>query len=296
MHKAPTTQTIPAWNSKSLKLRRGIGAFASRDFKIGQRVSDLTGTWTYDPPEDDAIQQSYIVEIEGHEPPYLDQRYSNHPDACVQISTSLTRCNVTLDTRAERAGYWAVKNIKSGEEILLHGSKVAVYAGIVHQAQQLTPAGQHATSTLRIAQSTIPGAGIGLFAKSDLPIGWMIGAYTGQRKPMSDGPGGPYEFMVKGAGGYIVDGQLPSRSSILRYVNHKDETEANVMFQQMSTIGLVAFTTKSVSAGSELFASYGEDAQAVIEASGAQAAKNFLPKPLNPRQIAAIEKLFLKPS
>lgn len=243
--------------------RRGVGAFAATGFSEGSRVCHLSGDWVPRIPKpSDPIQSCYILVIPGHRPPFLDQRASRQPDVHIQVDTQGAEANVVLDCR--RQGYFAIRDIAPGEELLVVGSQPLVLAMTMHQASVLTPPGVHRTGLLEPRPSTIPAAGSGLFVRANLPAGWLLGAYLGVRKARGRGrqKGGAYEFLVKGKLGYVIDAEDSVRSSILRYMNHG--RPGNVIFEQIGSLGIVAFTTCSVSAGAELLADYGRWADAVL--------------------------------
>lgn len=258
-----TFQEVASADYPGRSYRRGIGAFAAVGFSAGSKVCRLSGEWVPRIPEpSDPIQACYILAIPGHRPPFLDQRGSRQPDVHIQVDTGGSEANVVLDCR--RRGYFAARDIAAGEELLVCGTQPLVLAMVMHQASTLTPPGVHRTGLLEARPSTLPGAGFGLFSRANLPAGWLVGAYLGTRKPRGRGwqKGGAYEFLVKGKTGHVIDAEDVGRASILRYMNHG--RPGNVIFEQIGSLGIVAFTTRSVSAGAELFADYGRWADAVL--------------------------------
>ena len=83
-----------------------------------------------------------------------------------------------------------------------------------------------AKTGLRVKQSTIEGAGRGLFVERNIPRGANIGEYTG--KTVSSGSRHKdYDMLL--SGGRKIDGSDPLKSSVMRYANHKPFAQANAM-------------------------------------------------------------------
>lgn len=262
-------------NSKSrssLKLFLGKGAFAKCNIPWGFRVSKIQGIKTCKEPNiNNIIELSYIVgPYQDTIPYYIDQRLTDTPDAFIHASEKKGDKSVNISFSMRCGAYYAIKNIKKGSELIYQGNIVQIYAMILNQSNIITPVGIMNTDNLEIKLSNLSNSGNGLFMKNKTPAGRLIGSYSGEIKSVNCEPG-PYQFHVRGPKnckknqGFVIDAQSPSKSSILRYINHNYEKEKiNVIFEHMGTFGIAAFTTRTINTGEELYADYGKYASIII--------------------------------
>lgn len=250
-------------------MQAGLGAFALRAFEAGDVVCDLHGRPSRSPPGNSAVEQAYITQLPDT---YLDQRDADTPDAMVHTVIRRREANVVLDTHARC--YRAVRPIAAGQELLMLGSRLGSSAMLFHQACLLTPPGALSTAALKVKRSYV--AGLGCFAKLPIAAGQLVGAYTGVRIELADAKAvpGSYEFyMDQGDNSYVIDGENAVTASILRFVNHTDDTsEQNVSFEQVDGCGIVAVTVRPVPAGAELLANYGDQSAQVVASEAQRAA------------------------
>jgi hypothetical protein len=129
-----------------------------------------------------------------------------------------------------------------------------------------------------LKNSIIPGAGLGIFAKTDLPKNHILGNYKGTWLTPEQYMASPKELLYvwelydyKGNKrdngekydpnrviGYI-DGGLIKNSNFLRYLNHpRNNAEENVKAKQEKN-QIIYYTCRPVSKGEELMVSYGEE-------------------------------------
>ncbi|MFH4982266.1 hypothetical protein AB6A40_008975 [Gnathostoma spinigerum] len=110
-----------------------------------------------------------------------------------------------------------------------------------------------------IRQSKIPNAGLGVFAKTDIPIGLIFGPYQGvllSDAKKADQNGYSWEIRTKGKPVYI-DGSDPQYSNWMRYINSsRFEKEQNLIaFQYNGSVYYRVF--QPISEGVELLVWYG---------------------------------------
>ena len=119
---------------------------------------------------------------------------------------------------------------------------------------------KHATTEYgcEVKQSTIPNAGLGLFATTPFDKGDCVDLYEGERYPSSDNKCRPYGLLVV-EHSCIVD-SASTQSCISRYINHNPE-KANCGFIRFSprkgVILTSVLTLKRIETGEELFIDYG---------------------------------------
>ena len=77
---------------------------------------------------------------------------------------------------------------------------------------------------IRIMNSTLPGAGKGLFLEKHVPANALIGQYTGKREAVN-APNTPYTMALDRW--HKVNASDPLKSSVMRYINHKGHSTAN---------------------------------------------------------------------
>jgi hypothetical protein len=122
---------------------------------------------------------------------------------------------------------------------------------------------------LKIAPSTIPNAGMGVFAVDKIPKG-AKGKYKG--KIMSVEKGDPFYSWViydydKETGVpfpdnkelYLLDAHYPSNSNWTRYVNCGIKNKFNNIDVEQSFGNIYYFTKRDIQPGEELFVDYGPE-------------------------------------
>jgi hypothetical protein len=127
-------------------------------------------------------------------------------------------------------------------------------------------------------QSTIPGAGLGLFIERFVSAGTIIGQYTGVTRQAAGHTRTAYDLQV--SGGRIVDASDPENSSLFRYANHKPRKTANVRFSN-ATDGTfenacrTIITTKDINGSrtnpKEIFINYGPSGAAFARKRASEA-------------------------
>lgn len=115
-----------------------------------------------------------------------------------------------------------------------------------------------------IRQSSIIGAGLGLFAVNNTESGSIVDLYCGECLPSSNPvPDSAYACDVSGK--YIVDA-VGTQSCITRYINHSTENAncAGILMTPSEEAGIkythmLIHTTKSIKRDEELFIDYGSE-------------------------------------
>jgi len=108
-----------------------------------------------------------------------------------------------------------------------------------------------------VKQSTISGAGKGVFTTCDIDEGVTIGEYTGELVDMSKiQEHGKYAWSLKN--GQAVDAIDPEKSNWLRYINDHRTEEGNNLSMYERDNRVYYQTNRPIKKGSELFVSYGE--------------------------------------
>jgi hypothetical protein len=109
-----------------------------------------------------------------------------------------------------------------------------------------------------VKQSSIPGAGKGVFATRDIDEGVTIGEYTGERVDLTKmSEKGKYAWSLRN--GQAVDAIDPAKSNWLRYINDNRTEEGNNLSVYEDDNRVYYRTNKPIKKGSELFVSYGEN-------------------------------------
>merc|ERR1719174_2403002 len=105
--------------------------------------------------------------------------------------------------------------------------------------------------------------GNGLFAMHDLEAGTLVNRYTGSwmtDEQFADSKSAGY-YAFDFGNGFTVDGEDPSSSSFVRYINHsvrRANCEALQAWDEEDTTGAVYLETKrAIKAGEELLFDYG---------------------------------------
>ncbi|KAL4003467.1 SET domain family protein [Acanthocheilonema viteae] len=122
------------------------------------------------------------------------------------------------------------------------------------RAEQTLPA------FFEIKTSKIPKAGLGVFAKMDIPIGLVFGPYQGillSDPKKADQNGYSWEIRISGKPSQYIDGSDPRYSNWMRYINSsRFENEQNLIaFQYNGSVYYRVF--KPISEGIELLVWYG---------------------------------------
>lgn len=122
------------------------------------------------------------------------------------------------------------------------------------RAEQTLPA------FFEIKTSKIPKAGLGVFAKMDIPIGLVFGPYQGvllKDAKKADQHGYSWEIRVSGKPSQYIDGSDPNYSNWMRYINSsRFDREQNLLAFQYN--GSVYYRViQPISDGVELLVWYG---------------------------------------
>uniref|UniRef100_A0A183EAF3 SET domain-containing protein n=1 Tax=Gongylonema pulchrum TaxID=637853 RepID=A0A183EAF3_9BILA len=119
------------------------------------------------------------------------------------------------------------------------------------RAEQTLPA------FFEIKTSKIPKAGLGVFAKMDIPIGLVFGPYQGillTDPKKADQNGYSWEIRISGRPSQYIDGSDPQYSNWMRYINIQKEQNL-IAFQYNGSVYYRVF--KPISDGTELLVWYG---------------------------------------
>ncbi len=115
---------------------------------------------------------------------------------------------------------------------------------------------------LEVRQSNIPNAGLGLFARVNIPFNTRLGYYKGKLlssdsvRRVKDNS---YLFMLNiGGRSYYLDAKNKKYSNILRYVNGVRESMVNMITYQYDK-KIWYKTTRDILEGDELLMDYGEN-------------------------------------
>ncbi|CAI5445403.1 unnamed protein product [Caenorhabditis angaria] len=126
-----------------------------------------------------------------------------------------------------------------------------------------------------IGESTIPTAGLGVFARAFIPVGMVFGPYKGVRcSKKSEFFHDGYAWEVDGKDGtFYIDGSHPEKSNWLRYINSpRHVNEQNLLAFQVS--GRVYYRViKPIAGAEELLVWYGQE-------YGEEYSKEFQAQPL----------------
>lgn len=112
-------------------------------------------------------------------------------------------------------------------------------------------------SSLTVKDSTIAGAGKGLFAKRRLKKGTRLGEYIGERLTYAQAHGRDESYFIHtsedGKSGFVIDGKRMDNP--MRWPNHSWNNNAQAEIQEDGRI--IFRTKKPVGAGKEIFINYG---------------------------------------
>jgi len=125
---------------------------------------------------------------------------------------------------------------------------------------------QYNKHLVEIKQSSITGAGLGLFAIADIPKDTIIDIYHGKRltkKEYHDNPRANDMYIMEiNRNQYVdafVDGGIISFTNDARGINRTPGVRNNCYFELMHDKKNIAMkTSKNIKAGSELFTFYGD--------------------------------------
>jgi hypothetical protein len=111
-----------------------------------------------------------------------------------------------------------------------------------------------------LGNSSIPGAGLGLFASRDFEEGETIDLFCGKVYPMGAQRRQDDTYMFGVENQYIADAK-GTQSCISRYINHHEERD-NCLFRRLSFPGcrhrhVAVFALYPIRRGEELFIDYG---------------------------------------
>lgn len=115
---SPNTKKLPDHHFKVVKVKRGLaglGLFAGEDIKKGEMIIEYIGNILSKEEADKKVASQYLFEVSRNKtidgtPRWNVARYCNH--ACEEVA------NAESDVRKGRVFIKAIKNIKSGEEIV----------------------------------------------------------------------------------------------------------------------------------------------------------------------------------
>lgn len=120
----------------------------------------------------------------------------------------------------------------------------------------------HQPCPLFIAQSSIPGAGLGVFASRHIAAGTVLGMYIGEVISAAELDDrytrkGFAPYVLSAAGTRYVDCAL--RRCMMSMINHQPLSRANAKFQESSVSSRwpTVVTTRDIAAGEEVFVHYG---------------------------------------
>lgn len=133
----------------------------------------------------------------------------------------------------------------------------------------MPPKRQFLDQRLYVQVSTIPKAGKGLFTRTPIPAGSVIGEYTGEMLPISVLNDKTTDrtyyvetlhyFTKEGAvPGAIIDGKTMDNK--MRWINDPryDKARTNAQMKQNGEGRLFVYSTRPIKAGEEILMSYGE--------------------------------------
>lgn len=115
---SPNTKKLPDHHFKMVKVKRGLaglGLFAGEDIKKGELIVEYIGNILNKEEADKKVTSQYLFEVSRQKtidgtPRWNTARYANH--ACEEAA------NAESDVKKGRVFLRAIKNIKSGEEIV----------------------------------------------------------------------------------------------------------------------------------------------------------------------------------
>lgn len=118
----------------------------------------------------------------------------------------------------------------------------------------------HTADSFRVGPSTIPGAGLGLFARVPIGLEETIGYYTGEVITLEELEQGRYagsSYLLWVTSRHIVVGEGP-KANYTRYINHSEEPNAFLIVStRWKTARLEA--VREIAPGEEIFFHYGEE-------------------------------------
>ena len=152
---------------------------------------------------------------------------------------------------------------------------------------------------LRIAQSSLLGAGLGLFVMEDVAKGCKITRLDGEpltahqlrnRYRISDGQPtvllAEYQYVFRLSVNQYIDCSSPFLSSIARFINHRPSSDSrrNCYFDNVGNVR----SLRAITSGEELFVSYGAQYTKGQKSGG----QHFPPLPTPPAIVAKLNALF----
>ncbi|VDI63099.1 Hypothetical predicted protein [Mytilus galloprovincialis] len=112
-----------------------------------------------------------------------------------------------------------------------------------------------------VRQSTIPNAGLGVYAETTIPNGTRLGPYDGTLSKESDGDDWSYTFTVVYRNGKIkhnIDGKGKETSSWLRYINCARTIDEENLDVYQYNYEIYYVTNQCIKPGTELLVWYGD--------------------------------------
>lgn len=111
-----------------------------------------------------------------------------------------------------------------------------------------------------VRPSTIPGIGLGLFARSRLRKGDVIGHYTGLRLDEEEANSEPYvhsRYLVWICKDWYLDAQ-GSFGNYTKYINHSSRPNAELLTSTRWKVALIQALSR-IEPGEEIFFDYGDE-------------------------------------
>jgi uncharacterized protein len=110
-----------------------------------------------------------------------------------------------------------------------------------------------------VRPSTIPGAGLGLFARRAFAEDDLLGRYTGEALTIAELAAGRFagsDYLLAVSATHLIAGEGP-RANHTRYINHRESPNALLETSaRWRTAWFVA--TRAIEPGEEIFFDYGE--------------------------------------
>lgn len=111
-----------------------------------------------------------------------------------------------------------------------------------------------------VRPSTVPGIGLGLFARTRLRKGDVIGHYTGRRLTEEEANSEPYvnsRYLVWICKDWYLDAQ-GNEGNYTKYINHSPEPNAELLTNTRWKVALIQAMTR-IEPREEIFFDYGDE-------------------------------------
>jgi hypothetical protein len=232
---------------------------------------------------------NYLLQLDGSK-----MQRSLHVSRMFRYFVPAKRAPVDPEPPASNAKWDHDVQAESNGAPALSGGGEAV-AGVVPVREQLAAAHAEAVNAVQprvfVAQSTIPGAGRGLFARVDIPRDSLVVEYKGelltkrrfnQRYPADDAR---YSFaLAKG----FLDASDPLKANAARYINCPGEQDAPNCEAQEHERRVFIMATRDIAAGEELLFDYGPGYFWEYPRAGLSGERRALPPPPVPVQVPVV--------